>query len=186
MLDAWSSSMLRLARSFVSTHASAEEVVQDTWLAVLKGLPGFEGRSAFHTLGVPDPGDHGEEAGRAGAAQRAVEQRRARRRRADRRPVPVRGPDDPYPDGWREFPAVWDTPEEIALAGEIHTVLAEILDELPDRQRAVLSLRDVAGHRAGGVRAARPHAGQPAGAAAPGAGRGVRAARRVSRERGGP
>jgi RNA polymerase sigma-70 factor (ECF subfamily) len=49
VLDAWSSSMLRLARSFVSTHASAEEVVQDTWLAVLNGLDGFEGRSAFKT-----------------------------------------------------------------------------------------------------------------------------------------
>src|SRR5262245_13822078 len=49
VLDTWSSSMLRLARSFVSTHASAEEVVQDTWLAVLSGLHGFEGRAAFRT-----------------------------------------------------------------------------------------------------------------------------------------
>ncbi len=49
LLDGWSTSMLRLARSFVSTNASAEEVVQDTWLAVFQGIDRFEGRSALKT-----------------------------------------------------------------------------------------------------------------------------------------
>jgi RNA polymerase sigma-70 factor (ECF subfamily) len=49
VVDAWSMSMLRLARSFVSTHASAEDVVQDTWLAVFRGIDGLEGRSEFRT-----------------------------------------------------------------------------------------------------------------------------------------
>ena len=39
--------MLRLVASFVPSHAVAEEVVQDTWLAVLRGLDGFEGRSSL-------------------------------------------------------------------------------------------------------------------------------------------
>jgi RNA polymerase sigma-70 factor, ECF subfamily len=148
VLDAWSSSMLRLARSFVSTHASAEEVVQDTWLAVLKGLPGFEGRSAFRTW-----------------VYRILVSTAKKRGVRERRSVPwssvvngddgptvdpsrFRGPDDRFPGGWREFPAAWASPEEIMLSGEIHTVLAGILDELPDRQRAVLTLRDVADHSA--------------------------------------
>ena len=41
--------MVRVARSFVPNHAVAEEVVQDTWLAVLRGMDGFEGRSSFQT-----------------------------------------------------------------------------------------------------------------------------------------
>jgi RNA polymerase sigma-70 factor, ECF subfamily len=150
VLGAWCSSMLRLARSFVSTHASAEEVVQDTWLAVVKGLHGFEGRAAFRTWvyrilvstakkrGVrekrsvpwssvaPDPADSGP----------TVD------------PTRFRGAEDLYPGGWREFPASWASPEDFALSGEIQTVLAAVLDELPGRQRAVLALRDVSGHTA--------------------------------------
>src|SRR4051794_15419195 len=49
VLTDWSRSMLRLARSFVSTDASAEEVVQDTWLAVMQGIDRFEGRSSLRT-----------------------------------------------------------------------------------------------------------------------------------------
>src|SRR3954468_9838061 len=49
LLNDWSRSMLLLARTFVSTEASAEEVVQDTWLAVIKGVDGFEGRSSLRT-----------------------------------------------------------------------------------------------------------------------------------------
>jgi len=49
LLTGWSGSMLRLARTFVSTTASAEEVVQDTWLAVLQGIERFEGRSSLRT-----------------------------------------------------------------------------------------------------------------------------------------
>ncbi len=46
VLDAWSGGMARVARSIVSTYASADEVVQDAWLAVVQGLAAFEGRSA--------------------------------------------------------------------------------------------------------------------------------------------
>ena len=49
VLDAWSPSMLRLARSFVSTGDSAEEVVQEAWLGVIQGIERFEGRSALKT-----------------------------------------------------------------------------------------------------------------------------------------
>src|SRR2546430_17563273 len=49
VLDTWSAGMLRLARSFVSTPDSAAEVVQDTWLAVITAIGGFEGRSSLKT-----------------------------------------------------------------------------------------------------------------------------------------
>src|SRR3954462_14380132 len=49
IVRAWSPVMLRVAGSFVTTHASAEECVQEAWLAVVRGLDGFEGRSRLRT-----------------------------------------------------------------------------------------------------------------------------------------
>src|SRR3954451_13911718 len=49
IVRAWSPLLLRVAGSVVSTHASAEECVQEAWLAVIRGLDGFEGRSRLRT-----------------------------------------------------------------------------------------------------------------------------------------
>src|SRR6266545_4459218 len=49
LLDAWSHGMMRAARAYVATWESAEDVVQDTWLAVLRGIDRFEGRSSLRT-----------------------------------------------------------------------------------------------------------------------------------------
>ena len=49
LVERYHEPMLRLALSFVPSPAVAEEVVQDTWLAVLRGLEGFEGRSSLQT-----------------------------------------------------------------------------------------------------------------------------------------
>src|SRR3954462_7987672 len=49
IVRAWSPVMLRVAGSFVTTHASAEECVQEAWLVVIRGLDGFEGRSRLRT-----------------------------------------------------------------------------------------------------------------------------------------
>jgi RNA polymerase sigma-70 factor (ECF subfamily) len=49
LVDRYRPAMLRIARMYVSTLAVAEEVVQDTWLGVLRGLGGFEGRSSLRT-----------------------------------------------------------------------------------------------------------------------------------------
>src|SRR5262252_552242 len=49
LVDEWSPAMLRVARSFVGSVQSAEDVVQDAWLGMLSGLARFEGRSSLRT-----------------------------------------------------------------------------------------------------------------------------------------
>src|SRR3954463_286534 len=49
IVDAWSPGLMRMARMFVRDRAVAEEVVQETWIAVLRGIDRFEGRSALRT-----------------------------------------------------------------------------------------------------------------------------------------
>lgn len=152
LLDAWSASMLRIARTFVSTTASAEEVVQDTWLAVIRGIDAFEGRAALKTWvyqilvntarkrGVrekrtvpvsflPTDDDHG----------RTVD------------PARFQNAGGAYPGHWQAFPPAWPGPENALLAGEVTRVISDALEELPARQRVVLSLRDVDGHDAAEV-----------------------------------
>jgi RNA polymerase sigma-70 factor (ECF subfamily) len=150
VLDAWSAPMLRLARSFVSTHASAEEVVQDTWLAVVKSLDAFEGRAAFKTWVYRILVNTAKKRGTA--EHRSIPWASLAPDGEDRGPTVdparFRGPDDAYPGGWRQFPARWPSPENTALALEVRQVIAGALDELPARQRAVISLRDVADHSA--------------------------------------
>jgi RNA polymerase sigma-70 factor (ECF subfamily) len=145
----WSRSMIAVARGFVSTEASAEEVVQETWLAVIKGLDRFEGRSSLRTWvfrilvntaktrGVkehrtlPWSTVAGEDAG------------------PSLDPALFQSGGEPHPGGWRAAPAAW--PEEVAvegsvLAGEVRGELRTAIDALPDRQRIVITLRDVLGH----------------------------------------
>ena len=134
----WSPAMLRVARAYVHTHASAEEVVQEAWLGVLRGLDGFEGRAQLRTW-----------------VFRILVNVARRRGRADSRmnaelagptvdPGRFRDDDDPYPGHWRDeaAPADWG-PEPALLAAEFRALLERALAELPERQRAVVELRDV-------------------------------------------
>src|SRR3954453_7637292 len=137
--------LLRVAGSFVTTHASAEECVQEAWLAAIRGLEGFEGRSRLRTWVV--------------GIVVNIARRRAQR---DGRSVSwadvedesgptvdprrFRSPGEPYAGGWTEqgAPRGWE-PEGVLLAGEAMELLARGLAELPARQRAVVTLYDVHG-----------------------------------------
>ena len=130
----------RVARTFVRTDSAAEDVVQETWLGVIRGLDGFQGRSSLRTwiFGI------------------LVNQARTRATR-DARSVPFSsvGPaDQPTVDPaafdadgrWRSAPARLDgDPVSGLLSAELRAKLLEAVDGLPADQRAVITLRDLAG-----------------------------------------
>jgi RNA polymerase sigma-70 factor, ECF subfamily len=132
--------LLRFARLFVRESSAAEEVVQDTWMAVLEGLDGFEGRASFKTW-----------------LYRILANRARTRAVREGRSVPfsaladLQGDEhavDPArfkPGGhWRDPPVGWtdETPERLALEAETRGVMEAAVQALPPAQRAVLVLRD--------------------------------------------
>jgi RNA polymerase sigma-70 factor (ECF subfamily) len=144
LVDAWSGWMLRLAREHVRSRGVAEEIVQETWLAVLRGLDGFRGEASLRTWVYRILVNQ--------AKRRAVREQWtvpfASLTDQDQGPTvdPARfqGRQDRYPGGWRHFPEQW--PEQVALTREVHEVVAAALAELPARQRVVVTLRDLHGH----------------------------------------
>ena len=143
LLDSWSGGMLRLARSIVTTEASAAEVVQETWLAVVKSVPGFEGRSCVRALGLPDPG----QTPRSVAPARSSGRRRGASLQLGDEPTvdpdAFQGADEPYPGHWRSFPEPW--PEQAVVGKETLEVIRAAVERLPAQQRAVITLRDIEG-----------------------------------------
>jgi RNA polymerase sigma-70 factor, ECF subfamily len=153
LVDGWSSALLRVARLYVSTPASAEEIVQETWLAVITQLDRFEGRSSMKTWVFRIL----ENLARTRGAREArsvpwstafPEPRETNEGRPTVDPRRFRGPEDRWPGGWTVAgrPAPWHPPpEDAAVAAELRRQLADALAELPERQRTVVELRDVHG-----------------------------------------
>jgi RNA polymerase sigma-70 factor (ECF subfamily) len=132
--------LFHLAVAFVGSRAVAEEVVQETWTAVVAQLDGFEGRSSLRTwIG-------------------AILVNRAKTRGVrERRTVPFSSlsaedaaPVEPERFGasgfWSVPPASWDSaPENLVLRKEALAVLDRELAAMPDAQRTVVTLRDLEG-----------------------------------------
>jgi RNA polymerase sigma-70 factor, ECF subfamily len=145
LIDAYGATMLRVAQMFVRDRASAEEVVQETWLAVLNGIDRFEGRSSLKTwlfrILTNRAKTRGQRDGRtipfsslAGAGQEdepAVD------------PDRFLGPDSPHPGAWAAPPRAW--PEDKLLERETLGVIQTEIEKLPEAQREVIRLRDVEG-----------------------------------------
>ena len=133
--------MLRLARTFVHSHAVAEEVVQETWLGVLRGIDRFEGRSSLRTwlLAIL--------VNRA----RTVGAREARSIPASDSPGFVAAVDASRFDSsgaWSSPPEAWvDDLEDRLGAQALREQILAALVQMPERQRAVVMLRDVDGLR---------------------------------------
>ncbi len=141
---------LRFARLFVGNAAVAEEVVQDTWLAVLKGLPAFEGRSALKSWIFSILANR--------AKSRAVREKRtiafSDLSAPSSESEPAVDPDRFTSAGaWSTPPGRWneDTPEVLLLHREALGVVEQAMTALPAAQRAVVTLRDVEGLGAGEV-----------------------------------
>jgi RNA polymerase sigma-70 factor (ECF subfamily) len=144
----WSPAMLHVARQHLSTHASCEEVVQDTWLAVVRGLDRFEGRSSLRTWVFRILVNLAKTRGVQEARTSPVSSWAAEESGSVVDPHRFRGPDDPYPRHWTPvgMPVPWDVgPEQASLAAEVRQVLWDALHRLPPRQESVVTLRDVHG-----------------------------------------
>ncbi len=141
--------MKRVAMTYVSSPAIADEVVQETWLAVIRGLDRFEERSSLKTW-----------------IFRILVNRAQSRGAREQRTTPFSSlpgfeedQDSPTVDPDRfigtgsAFAGYWNTPpsrffelpEERLLAAETRALIDRSINELPDRQQQVIRLRDVEG-----------------------------------------
>lgn len=130
--------------AFTKSRASAEEIVQDAWVAALDGLDGFEGRSSLRTWLL-----------------RIVANKARTRAARDVRSVPFSALAAPRDGGaagvdpdrfdhagaWREPPRTWseENPERLAQGAQTRAAIERAIAELPETQRAVVTLRDVEG-----------------------------------------
>jgi RNA polymerase sigma-70 factor, ECF subfamily len=149
LVERYQRPMLTVARAYVRGTAVAEEVVQDAWLGVLRGLDRFEERSSLKTWilrivantamtrGVREARSVPFSALGTGDDEPAVD------------PDRFRGPDDPYPGHWLpgSAPSDWtQLPEEVLGARETFAVVTAAVAELPEAQRTVIALRDIHGY----------------------------------------
>jgi len=144
LIDRYQAVLVRLALIYVADLAAAEDVVQETWIGVLRGLDRFEGRSSLKTW-----------------LFRILTNRAKTRGQRDRRSVPfsslaamdedgVEFAVDPVrfgaDNGWISAPANWEgRPEERLLTAETRSRIEAAIAALPTMQREVITLRDVEG-----------------------------------------
>jgi RNA polymerase sigma-70 factor (ECF subfamily) len=146
LVDLHTPSMLRVARGYVPNGAIAEEVVQETWIALIRGIDSFEGRSSLRTWLF--------------AVMINIAKRRGIRERRDADvavaaftggtvdPARFRAAGEQWSGHWREteepspFP---ETPEGSLLGAELVAVAQTALEGLPERQRVVVTMRDMLG-----------------------------------------
>ena len=144
LVDRHTPSMLRVARGYVRSHEIAEEVVQEAWIALLKGIGKFEGRSSLRTWLFTVLINIAKARGIRERRNSEVEMLAFTGGTVD--PTRFRPADDRWPGHWRgdavpsPFP---DTPEGSVLGDELVVVARQELAKLPERQRMVVTMRDM-------------------------------------------
>jgi RNA polymerase sigma-70 factor, ECF subfamily len=147
LMRRYGASMLRIAQLYVRSRAVAEEVVQEAWLAVFKGISRFEGRSSLKTWLFRILTNT--------AKTRAVREGRSIPFSAlagDEEDGPsvdpdrFLGPEERFPGHWSAPPSSWaGEPEERLVASETLDVIRAEIDKLPSAQALVITMRDVEG-----------------------------------------
>jgi RNA polymerase sigma-70 factor (ECF subfamily) len=155
LVQRYRASMLWVAQRYVRDRAIAEDVVQETWLAVIQGIDRFEGRSSLRTW-----------------IYRILVNRAQTRAQREGRSLPFSALGDGDEDApavdptrfqasgrgagqWSAPPDSWAAlPEDRLESRETFDCIRMAIDELPDRQRAVIALRDIDGWTAMEVREA--------------------------------
>lgn len=155
LIDAYSSALLRVAMTHVRSRAIAEEVVQDTWMGVIKGLDRFEARSSLKTwifrILTNNAISRGVRESRSLPFSALAEQEASGSEAVvdDDRFLPA--DHDEWPHHWALGPTRWPTPEDGLLSGETRTLILRAIEQLPPAQRAVIALRDIEGWPPGEV-----------------------------------
>jgi RNA polymerase sigma-70 factor (ECF subfamily) len=133
----------------VGSRAIAEEVVQEAWLGVLNGIGRFEGRSQLKTWIMRIVINRAKRRGSEEARTLSFSGMQPRRDDSGPSVEPgrFRGPADPWPGHWWSPPASWaGMPEARLLSREMFDQVRLALNGLPERQREVITLRDVLGY----------------------------------------
>lgn len=149
LIDRYYTAMLRLAMVYVMSRTVAEEVVQETWMAILESLRRFEGRSSLRTwifrILTNRAKTRAQREGRTipfssladmldEATEPAVE------------PARFRPPGQQWAGGWVAFPASWEeSPEELLLSQETRSCIEKAIAALSPNQREIITLRDIEG-----------------------------------------
>jgi RNA polymerase sigma-70 factor (ECF subfamily) len=151
LVEMYQKAMVRMALVYVHMREIAEEVVQETWISVLKGLDKFEGRSSLKTWIFS-----------------ILVNRAKTRAQREGRTLPFSALDNFEVDAdesavdsdrfnqaghWIRFPDSWDdVPEERLLSQEIASIITQAIEQLPPNQRQVITLRDINGWDSAEVR----------------------------------
>jgi RNA polymerase sigma-70 factor (ECF subfamily) len=150
LLEMYEAALVRLAMVYVRNRAVAEEVVQETWLGVIRGLERFEGRSSLKTwifrILTNVAKTRAQREGRSvpfSALTRVTDEASEPSVEPERF---LEADHARWPGHWAAPPSSWSAiPEERLLSKETRTQIQQSIELLPPSQRTVISLRDVEG-----------------------------------------
>ena len=150
LVDQYHPSLVRLARLFVQDETVAEELAQETWLALLQGLDRFEGRSSLKTWIFTILTNKAKTRGQREKRTVSLSDLEAELHAATQPTVDperfnlTQAQGDRHHWVWPTRPASWTAiPEETLLSQETMGLIRQAIDGLPENQRLVITLRDI-------------------------------------------
>jgi RNA polymerase sigma-70 factor (ECF subfamily) len=138
--------MLAVAQTYVKGRSVAEEVVQETWLAVIQGLDRFEGRASLKTWILSILVNKAKTRGVREARIVPFAALAAEDGEPAVAPERFRGPEDAFPGHWRAYPADWRAADVAVEDRETLRVAMRAIADLPPAQQTVIRMRDVEGY----------------------------------------